>query len=75
MQTHTFTRSELFEVLFDTIAAFVQQSGVYDLSANAPRLTVDEMLARLSPPIPFDGCLPGDDTGNAEFDAAIEAAF
>ena len=73
MQTYTFTRSELLELLFNTLATFVQQSGVYDFSANAYRLTVDEMLAQLSP-IPFDGSpLAVEDTGNAEFDAAIEA--
>mgnify|MGYP001591236064 CR=1 FL=1 len=75
MQTYTFTRSELLQLLFDTIALFARQEGVSDFSANAPRLTVDEVLALLAPPIPFDGSLPTDDSGNAEFDAAIEPVF
>ncbi len=48
MKTYTFTRSELLQLLFDTITLFAGQEGVYDFSANAPRLTVDEIIRQLT---------------------------
>jgi hypothetical protein len=77
MKTYTFTKSELLQLLEDTITLFASQGQVYDFSGGvASRFTIDEMMEKLGPPIPFDGSSPATpDTGNAEFDAAIEVPF
>mgnify|MGYP001575073585 CR=1 FL=1 len=75
MQAYTFTKTELIQLLEDTIQLFSSAPNVYDFSANAPQMTIDDMLARLAPPIPFDGSLPDNDTGNVEHDLAIEPVF
>ncbi len=76
MQTYTFTESQLYQLLANTILRFSLKPNVYDFSGGSAALTVDEIITGLNDSIPFDGSsLLIDDTGNAEFDAAIEPAF
>ncbi len=77
MQTYTFTESELRQLLKATIQLFSQQLSVYDFSGDvAAPAAIDEIIGAIvliNDTIPFDGLpLAADDTGNAEFDAAIE---
>jgi len=72
---YSFTQSELRQLLSDALALFASQGHVYDFSGGvAPQFTIDEMMEKLGPPIPFDG-EPVPDTGNAEFDATIAPEF
>ena len=91
MQTFTFTQSDLRQLLDDTIKLFASKPNAYDFLGNAAQLVADEIMGQVSVApvlstgidrklggvnIPFAGQpLPVDDTGNAEFDAAIEPAF
>ena len=74
MQTYTFTESELRQLLKATIRLFSQQLSVYDFSGDVAAPTaIDEIIVLVNDTIPFDGSpLAIEDTGNAEFDAAIE---